>query len=86
MHTVRVERTVVIVVFFTFIRVFIEEVIVFWGVHTCNPLRKDLRRRSRANVNMATSISAPPLTLMNSLTQERLPVDATLMRKPSGIA
>lgn len=76
------ERTVVTVQFI-FIKVFMEEMIVFWRVHICSLIREYIQRRSHVNVStMRTFISAPLSTLTNLFTQERCPIDAAYVRKP----
>lgn len=81
------ERAVVIVQFFIFIQVFIEEMIVFLRVHLCNPIREYIQKRSHINVDMVrTSVSPPLSTLVDLFTRDRRPIDAIFMRKPSIIA
>lgn len=81
------KRTVVTGQFFIFIRVFVEEIIVFLRIYICSRIRKDTQKRSRLNVNtVRASISAPFITHMNLYPEERHLIDAACMRKASVIA
>lgn len=81
------KRTVVTGQFFIFIRVFVEEIIVFLRIHICNRIRKDTQKRSHLNVNtVRASINAPLITHINLYPEERRLIDAACMRKASVIA
>lgn len=87
MHTAHKERAVVVVQFFIFTEVFIEERLACLRVHICHPIREYIQRRSHVIVAVVRTLTgAPPFTLMNLFTRERQPVDATFMKKPSVIA
>lgn len=69
MHTAHKETAMVIVQFFIFAKVFIEERFACLRVHICHPIREYIQKRSHVSVVVVRTLTgAPPFILMNLFT------------------
>lgn len=80
-YIVYVERVVVIVQFFVFIKVFLEEMVVFLRVRIFIFIGEFIQRRSYVNVNMVRILVSVRFSIFTNFIQERYFIDVSFMRK-----